>query len=149
MKCKDSLLRIYVICGMKKMLTLFSVLVMCFGCKDEFNIPDYGTVVDDEDPTFLISSPLADSVYLSKGQLPIKLGFSDNYELGEVQFQMVPNNYAHPGYIFKKVIADSTFTLDTFYQIPATDSISYDVLLIVGDVVDNIVSESYTFATKD
>ncbi len=123
--------------------------MILFSCKDEFNIPEYDSVEDNENPSYSIESPIEDSVYLSKGQLPIKITFTDNYELNEVQFQMVPNNFNDNGFSFSKVIGDSTFTLDTVYTIPSTDSISYDVLIIAGDLVDNIVSETYTFVTKD
>jgi len=131
------------------MLIVFSMIFFVVACKDELNIPDYGGIEDTETPTISIISPIKDSTYLGLTEIPIKIDFMDDYQLSEIQVQLIQNNFIDTGLSFILSMTDSNYSLDTFYNIPSTDSISYDVVIIASDLDDNIVTESYNFATKD
>ena len=139
----------YVICTMKKIAIVFSVLFFCFGCKDEINLPEYNSIEDNESPVISLISPTKEATYSGQTQLPIRVDFTDNYEVDEVQFQLSPINFASPTFKVTKKINATSYSLDTFYTVPSTDSIKYDVLVIVNDGVNNITTESYKFTTKN
>lgn len=139
----------YVICTMKKIAIVFSALTFCFGCKDELNLPEYNNVEDTESPVITLVSPTKEATYSRQMQLPIRVDFTDNFEVDEVQFQLSPINFASPTFTVTKKVNATAYSLDTFYTVPSTDSIKYDVLVIVNDGVNNIATESYQFTTKN
>ncbi len=139
----------YVICRMKKIAIVFSLAILVFGCKDEFNLPDYGTIEDTENPTISIISPVKNQTYSGLTQIPIQVNFNDDYQLDEVQFQLSPINFASPSFSITKKAGEKSFSIDTIYTVPSTDSIVYDVLIVVNDAVNNISTESYQFTTKN
>ena len=139
----------YVICRMKKIVIVFSLAFLVIGCKDEFNLPIYNTIEDTESPTISIISPVKDQTYSGLNQIPVQINFSDDYELEEIQFQLSPINFASPSFTVTKMAGTKNFSLDTFYTVPSTDSITYDVLIVVNDLANNHTTESYQFTTKN
>jgi hypothetical protein len=140
----------YVICRMKKITVVFSLLALCFGCKDDFNLPEYTTPIEDtEKPTLMILSPEKNKTYSGLTQLPIQIDVMDNEEVDEIQFQLTPVNFSSSSFSAIKKVADKSYRLDTFYTIPSKDSIVYDVLIVASDKYKNITTESYQFTTKN
>ncbi len=134
---------------MQKILAVFIVLFLVVACKDVINLPEYDTFEDNEDPIIVITSPQKNETYSGLSQIPITVEFSDNYQLDGIRFQMSPTNVAAPSINFTTAVNDSTYSIDTFYTVPSTDSITYNVLIIANDIVNNITTEAYTFNTKD
>jgi len=137
----------YVICRMKKIAIVFSLAVIAIGCKDDFNLPV--TIEDTENPTISIISPVKNQTYSGLTQIPVQVNFNDDYQLDEVQFQLSPINFASPSFSITKKAGEKSFSIDTIYTVPSTDSIVYDVLIVVNDAVNNIATESYQFTTKN
>lgn len=118
-------------------------------CKDEINLPDYVVDHDEVYPHLVRFAPVPDSVYTGLTSLPIHIEVVDDRQVGEVKFIMVPRNHSDPGVSITRIFSGDSAVIDTTYTIPTTDSLGYDALLIASDWYGNIVSESYTFATKD
>lgn len=128
------------------------MIVFAFACKDEINLPDYSydDPLDNDTlaPVINVHHPVLDSTYSGLSQIPIKVDFSDDYGIKEINFQLAPNVSA-PIMNFVKGINSKTFLLDTFYPVPSTDSIEYTVLVTASDSLNRVTTLNYNFTSKD
>lgn len=129
-------------------VAILCVLVLS-SCKDEINLPVYGTIDDTASPVISIITPTPNEVITgSSTQIPFQVQFRDDYRVNEIQVQIVPRNFATGTMSFTLDVQDSIYNLDTLYTIPSSDSLVYDVLLVADDLLGNVTPESYEFTTK-
>jgi hypothetical protein len=134
---------------MHKLIVFALALVTLLGCKDEFNIPVYDSYVDGDDPIITIVSPSEDTVYIGESKIAIHIEFKDDYELSEVEFDLQPTNGSFSGINFKETLSgDSTYTYQSEFIIPTTDSTRYEIYIQATDLVGNTAKELYFITTK-
>ena len=133
---------------MLKWFSLLAMVCLMCSCTDEFNLPEYEGIDDNESPEIELISPLENAKITGTTEINIQVNFSDDYQLNEISYQLAPLNFNDPGLSFSKTVTDSMFSIDTTYTIPSSDSIQYDVLIIANDLLENVVTKSYQFTSK-
>lgn len=134
---------------MQKILVFACVMAALTSCKDEFNIPVYDSYVDGDDPIITVISPEVDMEYVGATEIPIQIEFRDDYELKEIEFDMQPTDGSFTGINFRQTISgDSTYSYQSKFLIPTTDSTRYEVYIQATDLVGNTAKKLYFITTK-
>jgi hypothetical protein len=134
---------------MRYIVLLLIIGISLVSCRDELNLPEYTPIVEDAaDPSIAALSPTDGEIITGATTVPVKINFSDDLALSQVQVQIVPVNFSDPGLSMTINTSEKTYTVDTTYTIPSSDSIVYDVLLIASDEASNVVNQAYQFTTK-
>ena len=127
-------------------LILFLVATMALiSCKDEFNDPnpDYKEIIDLVAPEIELLSLKADSTYRNIDTLAIKVRYTDDQLLEIMKFDLVVlNGVADPLNILINK-EDTVCLLDTFYPLPALDTVKIGILTTCKDYAENTVAESF------
>ena len=113
-------------------------------CKDEFNDPnpDYQEIIDNEAPTIEFLTPNDNDTLRAIDTLNISLKFTDNYQLESMSLNLAPINVQGNIMNFAVNSSDSIYQLDTFYLLPAADTIEIGMLSTCKDVAGNVNSKS-------
>ena len=132
-----------------KYLNLFqlTLLVFSFGCSDEFNDPnpEGGEIIDSIQPTMQIYSPVKDSTYVGLDTIPVRIDFEDDFALESCQILMGATNVGADELKFTKFTEDTVYRMDTFYPIPAIDTMNMNIIIRVRDYAGNERTENYNF----
>ena len=130
---------------MIRIILILSVFVfIAVSCNDSFNDPnpDYEEIIDNTEPTIELLSLSNDSVYYSLDTLNVRVRYTDDYLLDVIRFDMVPLNVTGASLKLNLKSTDSVYMIDTFYLVPAGDTVELDVLTICTDYAGNVSSKS-------
>lgn len=125
-------------------LILLGFALYASSCSDEFNDPnpDYQEIIDNENPTIDIEGFMNGDTLRAIDTLDIRINFEDNYALESMSVYLAPINVVGPTMNFSKLSQDSVFALDTFYVIPAGDTVGLGMLTTCKDLAGNVNSSS-------
>ena len=133
-----------------KYLSFFLVLGLLFnfGCKDEINDPnpDGGQIIDSIGPTYTVISPKADSTYLGLDTLEIKIDVRDDILLESFEFTLGSTNVLTDEYRIDIMKEDSAYAIDTFYVVPANDTLKMQAFMRAKDYAGNDKFSSFNFS---
>ncbi|MFY0644590.1 MAG: hypothetical protein JXR19_09020 [Bacteroidia bacterium] len=129
----------------RNLILLLTLALAICSCRDEFNDPnpDYEEIIDLIAPEIELLSLKADSVYHNIDTLPIQIRYTDDHLLELMKFDLVVlNGTANPmNLLINK--EDTVFLLDTFYPLPALDTVELGILTTCKDYAENTAVESF------
>ena len=125
---------------------LFALALMAIlaACSDSFNDPNegYEEIIDLDKPEIIPITIAVDSVYRGIDTLDIQILYRDLL-LETISFNMAPTNVSGPNMVFNINREDTAFLLDTFYPIPAFDTVDLSILTTCKDYAENTSVASY------
>lgn len=118
--------------------------IILSSCKDEFNDPNpgYQEITDSIEPGIHLLSMAADSIYYGTDTFPIHIRYTDDLMLDKIKFSLATLNVTGPAFSVEYYTEDTVFVLDTFYTVPAADTVEMAVLTTCSDYARHVALKS-------
>ncbi len=134
---------------MKKLFVIGLIFIgILVACRDEINLPEYDSYVDEESPRFEIVYPNEDTTIINNDSVRIQITCSDNYEIDSFFFEINPTNDPSDLVVYKTAVNDSLYEFSFNYLFPTKDSMRYEAYVKAVDLVGNSNNKVYFFTAK-
>lgn len=130
---------------MKKFLILTIGTIALWGCKDEFNLPEYDSYLDSTPPTITIISPAENATLTGDTVITLNYELKDDYKLSKLNVRIIPSDINLPEFNDEVLIDDSVYTYFKQYTLPKDTAIQYEVNLNVEDSLGFGTNKVYFF----
>ena len=130
---------------MKKFLVIAIGIIGLWSCKDEFNIPEYGSYVDSTPPTLTIISPSENETLTGDTVITLNYELKDDYKLKSFDIRIIPSDPDLPEYTDNVAIDDSVYTYNKQYALPKDTALQYEVNIALQDSLGFAFNKVYFF----
>tara|TARA_Y100000385_G_scaffold63229_1_gene62209 strand:- start:2793 stop:3197 length:405 start_codon:yes stop_codon:yes gene_type:complete len=134
---------------MKKLFVIGLIITTIItACRDEINIPEYDSYVDNNSPSFEIIFPSIDTTISGKDTINFEIICKDDYEIDSFFFEIQPADFSSELFTYKTAVNDSVYIFNLSYPLPTKDSMRYEAYVKAIDVVGNSNNKVYFFTAK-